>query len=147
MKKSLANVDIVAIHSALNALKLREDITIGDMSIFWANKRNLKALADATNMIQETAQEIAQTYFTDENSEEVDGQKVIKKEYQEEIVQKLNKDLEALNLQSTDVEVTTFKKDAFERFVNANIEKLSMRDITILEQFVEEEEKESKKED
>lgn len=146
MKKTLANVDIVAIHSALNTLKLREDITIGDMSIYWANKYNLKALADAANMIQETAQEIAQSYFTDENSKEVDGQKVIKEEYREEIVQKLNKDLEELNLQTMDVEVKTFKKDSFEKFVNANIEKLSMRDITILEQFVEEE-KESKKED
>lgn len=146
MKKSLANVDIVAIHSALNALKLREDITIGDISIYWANKHNLKTLSDATNMIQDTAQEIAQSYFTEENSEEVDGQKVIKKEYQDEVVQKLNRDLEALNVQTMDVEVKTFNKESFERFVNANIEKLSMRDMTILEQFVEEE-KDSNKED
>lgn len=141
MKKTLTNSDIVIIYNTLNILKSRDDIMLGDISIYWANKNNLKVLADAAAMIQETVQEIAKSYFTDENSEEKDGQRIIKEEYQEEVTQKLNIDIEALNIQTMDVDIKSFKKDAFEKFINANIDKLSMRDIAVLELFVEEDNK------
>lgn len=138
MKKTLTNADIVTIYNTLNALKGRNDIMIGDMSIYWANKNNLKTYGDAANFIQETVQEIVQKYFTDENSEEVDGQKVIKKEYQDEITQKINVDLSKLNVQTMDVETKTISKESFEKFATANEEKLSMLELTVYEQFIEE---------
>lgn len=139
MKKTLVNADIMTIYNTLNTLKGRNDITIGDMSIYWANKNNLKTLGDATNFIQEAVQEIVQKYFTEENSEMTeDGQRAIKKEYQEEIMGKINVELNKLNIQTMDIEIKTITKESFEKFTNSNAEKLTMLELTVFEQFVEE---------
>lgn len=138
MTKKLTNSDIAVIYNTLNSLKGRDDIVIGDMDVFWAIRCNLNALKEKANFIQETINEKVQSYFTDENTDEIDGQKVIKEELREELGAKINADVQELNSKVMDVEITSITLDALKAMSKANSSKLSMLEMTVLEQFVEE---------
>lgn len=140
MKKTFTNADITAINNVLNTLKSRDDIVIGDMSIFWAIKANLKTFTEASTLVKESIDETVQKYFTDENSDIVGDQKVLKEEYREETVEKINADVRALNFQTTDVEIKAIERKALEKFTSINAEKLAPVEITVLDLLTEEEE-------
>ena len=143
MKKRLSNTDIVVIYNTLNTLKGRDDIVIGDMDMFWAIRCNHNVFKDKAAFVQEIIQEKVQSYFTDENTDIVDDQKVIKEELRDEISAKINADVNELNSKAMEVELTGIKIDSLKEFVKANASKLSMLEMTVLEQFVDEEKKET----
>lgn len=139
MTKKLTNADIAVIYNTLNALKGRDDIVIGDMDIFWAIRYNLNVFKEKATFIQETINEKVQSYFTDENTEIVDEQKVIKEELREEISAKINADVQELNSKAMDVEYVSIKLDSLKAMAKANESKLTMLEMTVLEQFVDDE--------
>lgn len=139
MTKKFTNSDITVIYNTLNALKGRDDILIGDMDMFWAIRYNLDVFKKHAAFVTETINDKIQSYFTDENTEEIDGQKVIKKELQEEIGAKMDADVRALQGQIVDVSYTSVTLKSLRAMAKANESKLTMLEMTVLEQFVDEE--------
>lgn len=139
MKKNFTNSDIKVIYHVLNVLKGRDDIIISDMNIFWAIHYNLKLFKEKVMFIQEITNEKIKSYFTEETTNEVNGEKVLKEECEKEIIAKINEDTKRIDAQSMEIDVCTIKLDALKTMSKINENRLSMLDMTILEQFIEDE--------
>ena len=141
MKKTLTNAEIVKIYNTLMSIKNSPNIVPGDSSIYWANNVNITTLKPKAEMIQDTINEIVNSYFTDENthmSKDSTGKeiKTLNDDVKDTVVAKINNDVYELENKTVEIELEPIEKEAFDTMVKINEKTMSMAQMDVMGLFV-----------
>lgn len=142
MKKILTNAEIVKIYNTLMSIKNSPNIAPGDSSIYWANNVNISTLKPKAEMIQDTVNEVINSYFTDENthtSKDASGKeiKVLNDEIKDDVIAKINHDVNELENKTVEVVLESITKEAFEVMIKTNEKTMSMAQMDVMGMFIE----------
>ena len=141
MKKILTNAEIVKIYNTLISIKNSSNIVPGDSSIYWSNNVNIATLKPKAEMIQDTINEIVNSYFTDENthmSKDSAGKEVktLNDNVKDTVVTKINNDVYELENKTVEIELEPIEKEAFDTMVKINEKTMSMAQMDVMGLFV-----------
>lgn len=144
MEKILTNAEIVKIYNTLMNIKNSSNIVPGDSSIYWANNVNLATLKPKAEMVQNTINEVINSYFTDENthmSKDSSGKevKVLNDDVKDSIIVKINSDVAELENKTAEIELESIEKEAFEMMIKLNEKTMTMVQMDVMRLFVNEE--------
>ncbi len=144
MKKTLTNAEIVKTYNTLMNIKNSSNIVPGDSSIYWANNVNLATLKPKAEMVQNTINEVINSYFTDENthmSKDSSGKevKVLNDDVKDSIIVKINSDVAELENKTAEIELESIEKEAFEMMIKLNEKTMTMVQMDVMRLFVNEE--------
>ena len=144
MKKILTNAEIVKTYNTLMNIKNSSNIVPGDSSIYWANNVNLATLKPKAEMVQNTINEVINSYFTDENthmSKDSSGKevKVLNDDVKDSIIVKINSDVAELENKTAEIELESIEKEAFEMMIKLNEKTMTMVQMDVMRLFVNEE--------
>lgn len=145
MRKTLTNADIITMYNTLNEMKGRSDMIPGDAEVFWANALNIKILKEKAESIGEIVQELVHSHFTEKNSHPIvdengteTGNRALNDDVKEDIISKLNADIEKIYAKSYEIELEPIPKASLKKMLKANEDKMSFLEMTVMNEFVEE---------
>ena len=142
MKKTLTNAEIVKTYNTLMSIKNSPNIVPGDSSIYWANNVNISTLKPKAEMIQDTVNEVVNSYFTDENThttKDTSGKeiKVLNDDIKDDIIVKINQDVSELENKTVEIVFESITKEAFEAMIKTNEKTMSMAQMDVMGMFIE----------
>ena len=124
------------------SIKNSPNIVPGDSSIYWANNVNISTLKPKAEMIQDTVNEVVNSYFTDENThttKDTSGKeiKVLNDDIKDDIIVKINQDVSELENKTVEIVFESITKEAFEAMIKTNEKTMSMAQMDVMGMFIE----------